>query len=869
MNTTSASGEWSSAKPSMLDGVRVIELADERAEYVGLVLAGLGAEVIKIEPPSGSRSRQIGPFYHGAEDGESSLFFWQYNRGKRSISLDLDDEDDRATFLSLAVTADVLLDSSPLGRLEQLGIDVDGTRRGSKRLIIARMTAFGDCGPWMNYAGSDLVHLALGGVMMNCGYDPRPDGSYDLPPIAPAMWHSFHIAGESLLIGILAALFHRERSGSGQYISLAIHDAVSKNTELDLMNWVMRRVPLHRQTCRHAAERVSWTPTIQQTKDGRWYMLGGLAPRDRKPIAEFMKRYGLAVPVEERNRDAPSHSRDIPGSFIDSETTLHVLELFQRLVRKYTYSEFPWKDAQAAGVLCVPLRYSYENLDDEHWQIRRTYTSIKHPEVGRSFHYVTSKWQADNTEWKAGRRAPLLNEDRHAILDAVVASQPKPPAPVRSTAGDPTSASREPSTSSHTLNGIRILDFTWFLASAGGTRFLSALGAESIKVEWSANPDTRMGAMAPIGGRAARKAAVAPLGGVADPDMGGQFNNKNAGKRGISLNVKHPRGLEIAKELVRVSDIVAEGFSPGVMDSWGLGYDVLKQLRPGIIYAQQSGMGTMGTYGRFRAVGPIAASLAGQSEMSGLPSPNMPAGWGYSYLDWIAAYSFATAMLAALIHRERTGEGQWIDASQTETGIFIGGTALLEWEANGVTWARYGNDSPHDGAAPHGVFRCQGADHWVAIACYGDEQFASLAKVFEHPEWVSDERFATTIARKLNASELGKSLESFTCGRDRYEVMHALQANGVPAGACQTAEDRVESDPQLAALEWLREVKGTKIGTWPVAELPVKMSVTPSLIGGDMNRGAPIYGEDNEYVYGELLGFSPRELEELRRERVI
>ena len=132
-----------------------------------------------------------------------------------------------------------------------------------------------------------------------------------------------------------------------------------------------------------------------------------------------------------------------------------------------------------------------------------------------------------------------------------------------------------------------------------------------------------------------------------------------------------------------MSDIVAEGFSPGVLDRWGLGYDELRQIKPDIIYAQQSGMGTAGRYGRLRAVGPIAAALSGVSEMSGLPEPAMPAGWGYSYLDWIGAYSFATAMLAALYHRDRTGEGQWIDASQTESGIYISGGAILEWSATG------------------------------------------------------------------------------------------------------------------------------------------------------------------------------------------
>ena len=273
------------------------------------------------------------------------------------------------------------------------------------------------------------------------------------------------------------------------------------------------------------------------------------------------------------------------------------------------------------------------------------------------------------------------------------------------------------------------------------------MGAESLKVEWKENPDTRLAAMAPVGGREARRAATAPLPGVADPDMGGQFNNKNSGKRGLSLNIRDPRGLEIAKSLVRVCDVVAEGFSPGVLERLGLGYDVLRGIRPDIIYIQQSGMGSHGTYGRLRTVGPIAAAFSGTSEMSGLPEPAMPVGWGYSYLDWMGAYSYALAILGALHHRERTGEGQWIDASQCEAGLLLAGPAILDWSANGRVWSRLGNRSPYKPAASHGAYRCAGADRWVAIACFSDEEFAQLARVAGHPEWTGDARFKSFAAR--------------------------------------------------------------------------------------------------------------------------
>src|SRR5262245_41849498 len=219
-----------------LTGIRVIELADEQAEYCGLTLAGLGADVVKVEPPGGSPTRRIGPFYQDIVDPERSLFFWQYNRGKRSIVLDLQQPGDRERFSALVATADVLLESTPRGELDGLGLGANALTRQHPTLIVARVTPFGDHGPWADFKGSDLVHLALGGVMMNCGYDPAPDGTYDLPPIAPQMWHASHIAGEQLAFSIVAALLFRWRTGLGQQLSCAIHEAVAKSTEVDLMS---------------------------------------------------------------------------------------------------------------------------------------------------------------------------------------------------------------------------------------------------------------------------------------------------------------------------------------------------------------------------------------------------------------------------------------------------------------------------------------------------------------------------------------------------------------------------------------------------------------------------------------------------------
>ncbi len=854
------------AGPGMLEGLRVIEIADERAEYTGLLLAGLGAEVIKIEPPEGSATRRIGPFLDDKPGPDRSLYFWHYNRAKKSVTLDLEQKADQQKLLDLLEGADIFLDSSCGAVNTVLGLDRSALNARFPKLITSRMTPFGDDGPWADFKGSDLIHLALGGIMMNCGYDPDPNLEYDTPPIAPQMWHAYHIAGEQLATGIIAAAINRHRTGLGQDVSVAVHEAVSKNPELDIMNWVMRRVPLWRMTARHAMETPNASPSIVHTKDGRWFISHGMGARDLKNLVPLLAKYNMQADLQPPGPDVDLKARAVPGSTASDEARAHMLDVVQRFVRAWTYKDMPWLEAQEAGLLWAPIRKPHENALDEHWLARVTFADVYHPEHGRSFRYPTSKWLTTKTSWKVGRRAPLVGEDtaevlREAKRGPFVPAQPRGYSePVKHSA-----LHDKP----FPLQGVKILDFAWFLASAGGTRFLAAMGAESYKVEWKDNPDTRLAAMAPVGGREARDKATGPLKGVTDLNMGGQFNNKNAGKRGISLNIRHPKGLQIAKDLVRICDVVAEGFSPGVLDRLGLGYDVMKSIRPDIIYIQQAGMGAHGKYGRMRTVGPVAAAFGGQCDMSGLPEPSMPVGWGYSYLDWMGAYGYALALLGALYHREKTGEGQWIDASQCESGIFLTGTTVLDWDANGREWRRYGNRSPYKPAAPHGAYKCKGRDRWVAIACFSEADWQTLARVAGQGAWLEDKRFTTLADRMVHQDALDAAIGAWTATQTAEDVMMALQNAGVPAGVCQNSEDRCDKDPQLAHLKWLTEVTGTKIGTWPVYELPMKLSRTPAYIGGPINRGAPGYGEDNEWLLTSMLGMSSSDVERLAEEGVI
>lgn len=850
-----------------LSDLHVLEIADELGEYCGKVLAGLGAHVTKVEPPTGERTRQYGPFYEDIPGLDRSLYFWHYNHGKRGITLDLDARRGQEQFRRLVRQADVLLETRPRGYLDERHLSYDELRSLHPGLILARISPFGDTGPWADYKGSDLVHLALGGVMMNCGYDPDPSGNYDTPPIAPQMWQAYHIAGDLAALGILGALYHRCSTGEGQRLSTAVHQAVAQQTETDMPDWVYTRTPHHRLTCRHSFADAP-PPWISLTKDGRWmlpyrpYLTSAPVDEEFERTLAFLDSFRMA---EELKRDDPASSTQRPQRV----RSLQFVAAVDRLISKFLFSREIWRDAQAAGLIWAPLRKPEENVADSHWQQRQTFAQVAHPELHRSFTYVNARWISPQVPWEAGVRAPLLGEHNQELLN--------------DSGGEPIhrsvtiTATPEPVMSKHgkpfAMAGIRIVDLSWILASAGAGRFLAALGAEVIKVEHLSrlDPARLVNSLVHRGGREERDRASQPLrGSTADgPNRSGFFMEINAGKRAISLNLKHPRGKELLCELVKRADVVAEGFSPGTMERMDLGYERLQELNPSIVYVQQSGMGQVGNYGRMRSFGPVAQGMSGLSEMSGLPEPFPPAGIGYSYLDWCGAYNMACAIMAALYRRRMTGKGCWIDSSQVEAGLYLTGTAILDFDANGRTWQRYGNASPYKRAAPHGAYRTLGDDRWIAIACFTQPEWEQLLDVLGGPGWGSDPRFATLDLRLSHHVELDSLLNQATAKRPPFELMDRLQRAGVAAGVCQTAEDRYETDPQLKHLEWMTELTQSEIGTWPVKEFPVKFSSTPAYMGGIVGRHGPSYGEDNGYVLRELLGLSDREIEELQEESVI
>jgi crotonobetainyl-CoA:carnitine CoA-transferase CaiB-like acyl-CoA transferase len=305
------------------------------------------------------------------------------------------------------------------------------------------------------------------------------------------------------------------------------------------------------------------------------------------------------------------------------------------------------------------------------------------------------------------------------------------------------------------------------------------------------------------------------------------------------------------------------------MDKWGLGYDELRKVNPKIIYLQTTGLGKAGVYENYVSYGPTAQAFSGLTFLSGLPEPHPPAGWGYSYLDHSPGY-FGAILLMTALHRQRhQGVGAYIDMTQTETGLMLTGTSLLEHQITGQPTTRYGNRMPYLDWSPHGAFRCAGDDNWIAISVQSDAQWNSLVTEIGSPSWATDHRYATAAGRKANEAELDRNLTAYTITQDRYTLMERLQARDIPAGVVQKASDRFDRDLQLKDRGYFVDLPHSAIGTWPVEGFPARLSASPADVGGRTGRAAPKLGEDNDFVYRQIFGLSDRELAALREEDVI
>jgi len=410
------------------------------------------------------------------------------------------------------------------------------------------------------------------------------------------------------------------------------------------------------------------------------------------------------------------------------------------------------------------------------------------------------------------------------------------------------------------LDGVRILDFTRLGFGAQATLICGCLGAEVIRVESTTRPDPIrvMPPYVPEPGQHGEGFGAATLANASraqSPNRGGIFYKYNTGgKRSITVDARHPKGLALLRDLVAVSDVVTESFAAGTLARWGLDYPTMAALRPDLVYVSMCGFGHEGPDTAHVTMGPTAQALTGLTFLVGLEG-RPPAGWSFSYLDHVGGYLGAVAILTGLLHRARSGQGQHIDVSQLEPATALSGALLLDALVNNrPTRGRVPTGNRRPTSAPGGAYRAAGEDRWVVISCRTEEQWQALVQAMGRPAWAEEERFATFAGRQEHADALDALLTQWTSGQDRYAVMDLLQAAGVPAGAVQDAADRLERDPQLAARGHFTMLGNDEVDPMALEGLPVHLGRTPAHSGGRLRRGPPLLGQDNDYVLGEILG---------------
>jgi benzylsuccinate CoA-transferase BbsF subunit len=397
-------------------------------------------------------------------------------------------------------------------------------------------------------------------------------------------------------------------------------------------------------------------------------------------------------------------------------------------------------------------------------------------------------------------------------------------------------------TAAKPLAGLRIADFTWVWAGPFCTLQLAHLGAEVIRIESASRTCvTRLLPPWPDGQPGVNRS--------------GYFNQYNQGKRSIALDLKDPQAMEVAYDLVRRSDVVVENFAANVFERMGLGYRVCRELKPDVIVISMSGYGATGPESEYVSYGPAQVPLSGLSSVTGYR------GWrpmhiGVSYGDPTAGLQGAIAVLSALIHRRRTGEGQFIDLSQWESTMALLPEALLAQSMTGSAPERDGN---HDTVwAPHAIYRCAGDDRWVSIVAADEDEWRRLASVVD-PALATDPRFTNAALRKQNEDALDAAIGAWCAVRTPEDVRDTLQAEGVAAFPAMTARD-LHDDPHLGSRRYFVELPHPEVGARRHMGIPYRLHGTPLAVW----RAAPCLGADTDYVLREVLGYDDERIGALR-----
>jgi crotonobetainyl-CoA:carnitine CoA-transferase CaiB-like acyl-CoA transferase len=712
-------------------------------------------------------------------------------------------------------SADFVFENAPPGAPDARGLGFSALREIKPDLVYVAVTPFGQSGPYARHLATDLTLAAMGGMMaLNGDADRRP-----VRVTVPQTW--YHAAVEGAL-GALVAHQRRLASGEAQFVDVSVQASVFWTGLNAMIAHAIQGKNIERNgTILQLSTLVA--PLVYPCADGEVVLIATAATLAQ--LVPWMVESGVVSPEWAAQEDWKSYEvRMLTGADL-VHSVEHLRERIIAFCRCHPKAEL-FAGGIARGITLAPVNTAADVLALDQLKIRDFWDTVRLAD-GRELRAPGPFVKLSRTPVTFARPAPALGEHTREVMGSLgPATRPTPRA---------ASATETPLP----FAGVKFADFSWIGVGPITAKVFADHGAQVVHVE-TLNPADRLRLVGPFKDN------------VAGINRCQFFASFNTSKLSLALNFKTPEGLDVAKRLIRWADVCLDSFTAGTMAELGLGYEVARELNPGIIMASTCLMGQTGPAARLGGYGYHAAAVSGFFEVTGWDD-RPPGGPFNAYTDTIAPRFLATTLAAALDHRRRTGEGQYIDQAQMESSLHLLAPELLEVQLTGKSARRAGNDSPTD--APHDAYPCAGEDQWCAIAVESDAQWQALRRALGDPAWAAARELETAAGRIARRVQIDRELADFTRRFEPRSLMDLLQTAGVPAGMVQRSSDH-QQDPQLAHRRFFRPLEHPEMGLVPYEGHPYRIA------GYDNGPRfpAPCLGEHSFQVLQEILGYDDDEI---------
>lgn len=819
-----------------LAGIRVLEIGEMvSAPYATKLMAGLGADVIKVEDPAGDRARTRGPFPPSAPgDPNASGLFLALNTNKRSVVIDGDGGSLRDRLVG---DADIIITNYGPDHLASMGFDLERARVQRPELVVCSITPFGLTGPYAGYRAEEITVAHGGGWAYLC---PGASSDVDEPPLKVFGHQTDFHSGVAGAMAALAAYRRAELTGIGDHIDLS----TMAHTAAMLETAVLSTSYTGGSSSRLGSRLLNpWgifpcaptSPTEGETGEEELVFLATIEQDQWERLVPFMGNpewvaTGLFDTMEQR---------------LENDDLLKIY--LEEWTRQHTVSEL-WHGGKIHRVCFAPVLTMPDMENEDHLHERGFFVDVDHPAAGTVTHLGSSFLSIPAMDGPT-KAAPLLDPDGASITFGPPRSTGHRPEPPNGAIGP-----------DRPLAGIRVLDLSWVWAGPYCTLHLAHLGADVIKIESEQRPG--------IG----RRLPFHPPGIEPSLNTSGYFNQWGQGKRSCRLDLSRPEAIDVVKRLVAQSDVVVENFATGVMEKLGLGYAELQAVKPDIIVASISGYGSSGPLRHHMGYGPTTGPLSGLTSLTGYRD-GPPRELGISVGDPAAGITTAFAICAAILNRRAGGGGCYIDTALWEATASFAVEGWMPHAMGGSPPERAGNRD--SSMAPHGCYRTgdlYGPDHdgddddpgqWISIACATDEEWQAMAALMQ-PPLHDDRRFTTETARKANEDALDAAIADWVYGRDRWQLTERLQGAGVAAFPSLTTEELL-ADPHLAARGFFSRLEHPEVGVQAHAGIPWRSATSDD----GVTSPAPTLGQHTEEILNSLLGLTAAEIQRMEDDGVI